>query len=240
MGPVDWQAPLATAGRMQVRELVPDASVHERALRTEDVREVALAEISLLGRSLTAEVGHGAYRLRDGDDVVARLCPPEGKGAPWTGDLAGRGLTLSHERADLQREPGAKAEQVQFLRVRSDAQSWVVHYVGGRLAGEELVVSRGDVPHGSAAVVTCVPAARSRDLPRSRLRRRHPADEHTTSWTAEATAAEVALAELVVLAGLHNHVDYLAAAFAGTARDIAGIWRVFTPMPEPLPTRRDD
>jgi hypothetical protein len=240
MGAFDWLAPLGTAGRMQVRELVLDESVHQRALRTEDVREIALAEISLLGRALTAEVGHRTYRLRDGDDVVARLGPPSGRGVPWTGDLAGQGLTLTHERVDLQPDPGSKAQQVLFLLVRSAEHSWVVHYVGGRLAGDHLVISRGDVPFSSPAVVTCVPAARSRDLPRPRLRRRDPADEHATSWTAEATGAEVALAELVVLAGLHNHVDHLAAAFAGTARDVAGIWRVFTPVPEPLPTKRDD
>ena len=239
MGSVDWHEPLESAGRMHVREQVSDESVHQRALGTEDVREIALAEVDLLGHALTAEVGHHTYRLRDGADVVARLCPPCANGAPWTGVLTGRELAVSHERVDVQGNPGSKAEQVLFLHVRGAGHSWVAHYTGGRLAGEQFVLSRGDVPRAAPAVVTCVPAAQSRDLPRSRLRRRQAADQHLTSWAAGATRSEVALMELIVLARLHNHVDYLAAAFAGTARDIAGLWRAFTPMPDPLPTKRD-
>jgi hypothetical protein len=234
----DWWEPLGEPGRIEVREVVDDDTVHERALATENVREITLAEIGLCGRSLTAEVGHRAYALRDGEDTVVRVELPSGKGRPWVVDVAGRELAMTYERMDLARED-SKTDQVLFLLLCDSGGSWVAHYTGGRLAGEQIVLSRGAVPRSSPAVVTCVPAARSRELPRSRLRRRQPADRHVTSWTAEATGAEVALAEMILLGRLHNGIDYLAASFVGAAREIAGIWRVFTPMPEPLPTKDD-
>jgi len=236
----DWWAPLGAPGRIHARELVIEEPLRERALATENVREVALAELSLLGRALTAEVGHRAYVLRDGDQTVVRLSLPSGKGRPWEVDIAGSQLAMTHERVDLERGPDSRPEQVLFLRLQGDGRSWVAHYTGGRLAGKQFVLTRGDVPRASPAVVSCVPAARSRDLSRGRLPGRQPADHHVAAWTAEATGAEVALVQLLLVARLHNDVDYLGAAFVGAAREIAGIWRVFTPVPEPLPTKSDD
>jgi hypothetical protein len=57
------------------------------------------------------------------------------------------------------------------------------------------------------------------------------------SWEPDATYAEVALAAMIVVSGRHAGIDYLGASVVGAAREIAGIWRAFTPMPDPLPTR---
>jgi hypothetical protein len=237
---IDWWAPLGAAGEQRVAELVADERLVHRALGTANVREIVLAETDLLGARVTGEVGHRAYRLREGERTVVRLELPSEPARPWTGELAGSRLELTHEQVDLDRSAGAKPEQVLFLRIRTDERVWVAHHTGGRLAGERFVLSHGDLPHASPPVVTCLPAERSRQLPRSRLRRRQPADQHVTSWTAAASGADIALAELLLLARLHNAVDYLGAAVAGTAREIAGIWRVFTPVPEPLPTKPGD
>jgi hypothetical protein len=115
-----------------------------------------------------------------------------------------------------------------------------VHFAGGRLAGEALVLVRGELPGPDrAAVVTCVPAPRTRAMPASPLRRRQPADVDQLTWTVEATPAEIALVELAVLAGRHGSLDYLPAGFVGMARGLGRTWRVLAPAPEPLPTRGD-
>ena len=239
MADPDWWAPIGEAGELLVKELADD-SLRARALSTTNVREVPLAEFSLGGRRLIAEVGHRAYSLREGDGVVALLAPPATKGRAWVVDLAGSQLEGTHERVDLQPEPEAKVEQVYYLLFRAPGRSWVMHFTGGRVAGEKLVLSRGDIPRAEPPVVTCVPAAQSRQVPRPRMRRREPVDTHMTSWTEDAAPAEIALAQLVMLAGLHAGVDYLAAGLVGAAREIAGVWRVFTPAPDPLPTKADD
>jgi hypothetical protein len=236
----DWWAPLGAPGELRVKELVDDEPLRNRALATENVEEITLAEFSLGGRPLIAEVGHRAYSLRDGADVLVRLTPPTAKGQPWAVELAGEQLAATYEYVDLQTDAESKVDQVYYLLFRAPGRSWVMHFTGGRLAGETLVLSRGDIPRTAPAVLRCVPASQSRQVPRPRLRRRQPADTHVTSWTGEASPAEIALAQMVLLAGLHSGVDYLAAGLVGAAREIAGIWRVFTPVPDPLPTKTEE
>jgi hypothetical protein len=232
----DWWAPLGT-GQLRVTELVADEALRQRALLTEHVREIPLAELTLAGRALTAEVGHRAYTLRGAEREVIRFDVPDGKA--WRVVAVGDVLEMRDEIVDVPRAEEGKVDQFHVLRFRGSRGSWVMHFTGGRLAGRSLVLVRGDEP-GGPAVVSCVPAPRTRELPTARLRRRQPADVHVTTWAGEATAAEVALVELVVLSGRHVHLDYLAAGVVGAAREIAGIWRVFTPMPEPLPTKSED
>lgn len=237
MAGTGWFESMGSAGEVPIRDLVGDEALRNRALSTENVVAIPLAEFALAGRDVRAEVGHRAYLLRDRDRVVVRLETPTQGGRSWSGELAGDDLAMTYERVDLPRVPGSKVEQVLYLQVRAGQRAWVAHFLGGRMAGERLVLSRGDRPHAGAPVVTCLPAARSRSLPPTRLRRRQPADTHLVRWEADATAAEVALAAMIVLSGRHAGIDYLGASFVGAAREIAGIWRVFTPTPDPLPTR---
>ena len=235
MADLDWWAPLGAAGELRVTELVADETLRNRALRTEDVRAIPLAELTLAGLDLTAEVGHRSYRLRAGDRSVVRFDVPER--GPWHAQLDGEDLELWEGFVEVAGGDD-RVDQAHVLRVSGRRGTWVLHFTGGRLSGDAVVLARGDRPGQSLPVVSCVPAPRSRALPKAR-RRRGPADVHVTTWTADATAGEVALVELVVLAGRHVGLDYLTAGLAGAARGVAGLWRAFTPVPDPLPTTKD-
>jgi hypothetical protein len=97
--------------------------------------------------------------------------------------------------------------------------AWVWHFVGGRMAGEQLVLAHGAEP-GDEAVVTTYPAARGRSLgnPKGGAAR----DRHVTSWTADAVLRDVVLAELLATAGLGGLVDYRAMRVAEGAYELLG------------------
>lgn len=238
MPDLDWWAPFGTAGELRVQQLVADPSLRTRALRTEDVQEIPLARFALAGRDLVAEVGSWSYVLRDGDRTVLRFVVTPDQ--PWRAEAAGVELEMDEAFVDLPRTDSGKVDQVHLLRLDGPDGARQLYFTGGRLAGERLVLVRGELPGGGEEpVVTCVPAPRTREMPRSSLRRRQPADVDVIAWTAEATPAEVALVELAVLSGRHVNLDYLPAGFVGAVRTLGSTWRVFTPLPEPLPTRHD-
>ena len=236
MAGLDWWAPLGAAGELRVRHLVADPTLRRRALRTENVQEIPLARFALAGRDLVAEVGSWSYVLRAGERPMLRFVVTPDR--PWRAEVAGVELEMDEVFVDLPRPGSDKVERVHFLRLSGPSGSRVLHFTGGRLAGETLVLVRDEVPGGERApVVSCVPAPRTRELPKSALRRAQPADVDVVTWTAEATPAEIALVELVVLCGRHVGLDYLPAGFVGMARELGRTWRVFTRAPEPLPTR---
>ena len=93
---------------------------------------------------------------------------------------------------------------MRFRRIQGGGRSWVWHFDGGVVAGRRLVLCRGELP-GGEPVVTTVPPSAGRGLGHGE---RHQAvDMHITRWRPAATAAELALVELLTVAGLHHNID---------------------------------
>jgi hypothetical protein len=106
-----------------------------------------------------------------------------------------------------------------YVHLAGPGRRWVWHFVGGTLAGERLVLARGEVP-GGEAVVSTHPAAQGRSMgnPRGGATR----DTHVTTWTAGAALGEVVLAELLAAAKLDGLVDYRAARVAEGVQELVG------------------
>jgi hypothetical protein len=108
---------------------------------------------------------------------------------------------------------------LRFLRVEGGGDSWVWHFVGGRAAGEQLVLAPGAAP-GSDPVVTTYPARQGRSW--GEPRGGATFDRHVTSWTAGASLRELVLAELLATAKLDGLVDYRAARVVEGVQELVG------------------
>jgi hypothetical protein len=219
---VDWTAPTGTPGEVEVAELVRFDALG-RSSRAEPLRCVDLAVAEVAGRSLRCSaIGWRRTMLLDGE-VVAMIDverrPDQVREGGWTRPLELDGAAYSVSvRTDATRGSRLRGA-LRYLHVDGETDHWVWHFVGGRLAGERLVLSRGDRPGGEAVVTTC-PAGQGRSL--GEPRGGATFDRHVTSWTAAAELREVVLAELLTTARLDGLVDYRAARIAEGVQELTG------------------
>jgi hypothetical protein len=207
---VDWWAPLGDEGELRVVHLL-DEGARERVIGTDGPGEVAAAALEVAGRGLTAVAGFKHLALSSADEVVAevdfRPTPQEKKFGDWVKPLhlVGEELVVTQGKA---KEGGRRARlrgAVRFLSIRGQGRSWVWHFDGGVVAGRRLVLCRGDLPGEGEPVVTTVPASAGRGL--GHVERHQQVDTHITRWQPAATAAELALVELLTVSGLHHNID---------------------------------
>ena len=136
-----------------------------------------------------------------------RPTPQEKKFGDWVKPLhlVGEELVVTQGKV---KEGGRRARlrgAVRFLSIRGQGRSWVWHFDGGVVAGRRLVLCRGDLPGEGEPVVTTVPASAGRGL--GHVERHQQVDTHITRWQPAATAAELALVELLTVSGLHHNID---------------------------------
>lgn len=215
-------APLRAPGTIEVEEL----------LRYEQLGRYTVAEPTTRFELSSTEVAGSAVRcgavgwrrlVSVGDDVVAdldlerRLAEVDGGG--WVKPLVlfGTGCTV-RVCTDPTRRSRLRGA-LRFLHVEAGGDSWVWHFVGGRTAGEQLVLASGAMP-GADPLVTTYPAAQGRSLG-------NPSggatfDRHLTSWTAAASLRDVVLAELLATAKLDGLVDYRPARIAEGVQELVG------------------
>ena len=172
---------------------------------------MAAAALEVAGRGLTAVARFKHMALSSADEVVAevdfRPTPQEKKFGDWVKPLhlVGEELVVTQGKV---KEGGRRARlrgAVRFLSIRGQGRSWVWHFDGGVVAGRRLVLCRGDLPGEGEPVVTTVPASAGRGL--GHVERHQQVDTHITRWQPAATAAELALVELLTVSGLHHNID---------------------------------
>lgn len=219
---MDWFEPLGREGRVEVTELI---GVHALGARTraEPARTVDLATTTVAGRSLVVSAT-GARRAAVVDGAVVAsidltLRPGVEPSGGWSKplELDGRDFTAG-VRSDASRGSRLRGP-LRYLHLGGPGRSWVWHFIGGTLAGERLVLARGDAPGGDV-VVSTHPAAQGRSM--GNPRGGATADAHVTSWTAASVLGEVVLAELLVTAKLDGLVDYRAARIAEGVQELVG------------------
>jgi hypothetical protein len=211
---VDWWAPLRSAGRLEVRELLsPDSWVRYFAADPEASFE--LATFWLLGGELRVSARRSSRSVSCDDQVIGELdfsAVPDPAGG-WEKPLTLFGTPgLATRHADEDRGSRVRGP-LRFLRIASGQRRWVWHFEGGRAAGERLVLSRAEAPGAAAPLVTTYPAGHGRRL--GNPQGGATWDAHVTDWHADASAAEVVLAELLAVARLDGLVDYRPARVAG-------------------------
>lgn len=211
---LDWSAPLGSPGRLEVEELLrPDrwASYFAQA----PGQEIELAHWSIAEEQVHVAASRGHRLARVGRLVLADLVldsGPPGDGTVWEKPL----LLLDRRctvRRRVDREHGSRLRgPLRYLEVTGTTQRWVWHFEGGRVAGERLVLRRGEQPLDGPVLVTVWPSSQSRGLGNPS----GGASEtgHVTAWSADASPIEVLLAELFATARLDGMVDYRAARVA--------------------------
>lgn len=216
------RSPIGGPGTVEVTELVRHDALG-RTSKDEPERQVELAAADVAGRRLRlAATGWQRTALLD-DEVVAlldveRRAEEAGDGS-WIKPLALAGTTYSVEiRTDVAQGSRLRGP-LRFLHIGGAADGWVWHFVGGRMAGEQLVLSRGDAP-GAEPVARTFPAGQGRSL--GEPRGGATMDLHVTSWEAPAQLREVVLAELLATAKLDGLVDYRAARLAEGFQELTG------------------
>ena len=219
MSEVEWSAPLGSAGRLEVRELLsPDAWA--RYFAADPGSTVDLATFMLLGEEIRVGAGHFTRSVTSGGTLVGELDlsavpdPAGGWEKPLT-LLGEAGLATRH--ADEDRGSRVRGP-LRFLRIAGGAGCWVWHFEGGRAAGERLVLSRAEAPGAAEPLVTTHPAGHGRRL--GNPQGGATLDTHVTDWQADASAAEVLLAELLAVARLDGLVDYRPARVASGFSDL--------------------
>ena len=219
---MDWFEPLGREGRIEVTELLTLDRLGA-STRAEPTRTFDLAATAVAGRSLVVSAT-GVRRAATVDGAVVatidltRRPEVEGPGG-WSKTLE---LDGGHFSASVRSDPSRGSRlrgPLRHLHVAGPGRSWVWHFVGGTLAGEQLVLVRGEEPGGDAVVATH-PAARGRSV--GNPRGGATADSHVTSWTAGAALGEVVLAELLAVARLEGLVDYRAARIADGVQELVG------------------
>lgn len=222
MAVLDGAGPIGAAATVEVDELVPYVELGQRSSqRPTELLELSITEIAG-HRLVCGAVGWRRVASVDGEVVVALDLdrrPGEVGGDRWSkpvelfGEHAAVSLESDRARGSRLRGP------LRFLRVTGPSAGWCWHFVGGRAAGERLVLVRGDEP-GGQPVVTTFPASHGRALgsPAGGA----TADRHVTSWTADALVAEVVLAELLAASRLDGLVDYRAARVVEGAQELTG------------------
>jgi hypothetical protein len=225
---MDPSAPLGGPGTIEVTELLGydrlgRSSVAEPATRFE------LSSTTVAGLTVRC-ASVGWHRLVSvGEQVVADLDlerrPQEVEEGGWTKPLVlfGTEGTVA-VRTDVTRGSPLRGA-LRYLQVETGADAWVWHFVGGRVAGEQLVLAHGAEP-GRDPVVTTYPAAQGRSL--GNPRGGAAFDRHVTSWTADAVLRDVVLVELLATAKLDGLVDYRPARVAEGVQDLVG----YVPRPD--------
>jgi hypothetical protein len=214
---VDWWAPLGQDGELRVVQLL-DEGARRRVIGTEGQGQALAATLTIAGAGLSVVASYKHVALLAGDDVVAQVdfrpTPQETTFGDWVKPLhlLGEQLLITDDKDMDGGRRGRWGSAVRFHRIHGGHRSWVWHFEGGVVAGRRLVLGRGRRPGEATPVVTTVPASSGRGLGHGE---RHQAiDTHVTRWRPEATAAEVALVELVTVAELHHSIDRIPAQLA--------------------------
>jgi hypothetical protein len=214
---MDWWAPLGDPGEVRVVQLLDDAA-KERVIGKEGPAEVLAATLTVGGQGLSVTGRYKHMAVSSGDDVVAevdfRPTPQETKFGDWVKPLhlVGEELVLTHGKV---KDHGRRARWrtgLRYLSIQGPGRSWVWHFDGGVVAGRRLVLCPGELPGQGEPVVTTVPASAGRGL--GQVERHQAVDTHITRWQPAATAAELALVELLTLAGLHHDIDHISSQIA--------------------------
>jgi len=216
------RSPIGSPGTVEVTELVR-SDVLGRSSKDEPERQVELALAEVAGRRLrVTATGWRRTALLD-DEVVALIDverrSEEARDGSWIKPLELAGTTYSVEMRSDAAHGSRLRGPLRYLHVDGEADGWVWHFVGGRRAGEQLVLSRGDVP-GSEPLVRTFPAGQGRSL--GNPRDGATMDRHVTSWEEPAQLREVVLAELLATARLDGLVDYRAARLAEGFQELTG------------------
>jgi hypothetical protein len=202
----DWWRPTGEPGRAEVRELLSPDAWHRYFAEDPGIElELGRAEVGELVLDLGARSMSRFVRAAGAEVVVLDVSGPPDFSGGWQKAvrvLDGPGEALL--RTDETR-PSRLRGALRYLLISTATRSWVWHFEGGRTAGERLVLSRGEEPGGPPLVETW-PASHGRSL--GSLRGGATVDTHVTCWGAEASAAEVALAELLAVSRLDRLVDY--------------------------------
>jgi len=213
---------MGAPGTIEVLELVRYADLGRRT-KERPTELVELAATDLAGRHLVSSA-FGSRRLAavDGETVVLldlERLPGDREVSRWRKSLelfGERGeASLESDRARGSRLRGP----LRFLRITGVGGQWCWHFLGGRAAGERLVLVRGDEP-GGEPVVTTHPAQDGRGL--GNPTGGAGVDRHVTSWAAEASFGEVVLAELPAPSRLDGLVDYRAARMVEGTQELVG------------------
>ena len=207
---MDWWAPLGDEGELRVVQLM-DQVVRQRVIGTEGQGEVLTATLEIAGVALCAVSSYKHVALSAGTEVLAavdfRPTPQERRPGDWVKPLhlVGEELAITRGKAKDGGRQGRLRGAVRFRGIQGGGRSWVWHFEGGLMAGRRLVLSRGERPGEEEPVVTTVPASAGRGMGHGE--RHQQLDTHVTRWRPEATAAELALVELLTLAELHHQID---------------------------------
>jgi hypothetical protein len=211
---VDWWAPLGDAGRLEIHEPLAPEEVQRRLAASAEV-DVPLGRAEV-GDHVVEFVARGRTRLARTSASTVGLLDLSAPPAPGGGFqrpvtlLGATGEAVRHEDdARGSRLRGA----LRYLRLTLGARVWAWHYTGGRAAGERLVLVPGGHPSGAAPRVVTHPSARGRSW--GNPTGGASAETHVTTWTPDASAAEVLLVELLATTWLGAVVDYRAARIAG-------------------------
>jgi len=216
----DWTVALGAPGTIVVTELVRYDDLG-RSSRERPGALIELASTEVAGRRLACTT-LGWRRLGSVDGQVAATLdlerrPGEVEGGGWSkpmellGEQTRATLCTDSSRGSRLRGP------LRYLSVGDGRWCW--HFVGGRTAGEELVLARGREPGGDPVVRT-FPAAQGRSL--GRTAGGATFDRHVTSWSSDAELREVLLAELFATAKLDGLVDYRAARVMEGVQELTG------------------
>lgn len=222
----DAATPIGSPGTVHVVELV---RYDDLGRRTTEQPEIALdlSRTEMAGRVVSClATGWRRSAAVDGD-VLVSLDLERDPGATEEGgwskpvDLFGEPTRVTL-RSDSGRGSALRGP-LRYLEIGDGRWCW--HFVGGRVAGEQLVLTRGAEP-GGEPVVTVWPAAQGRAL--GKPKGGATADRHVTSWTSDASLGEVVLAELLAGAKLDAIVDYRAARMTEGVQELTG----YVPRPE--------
>lgn len=216
----DWSTPLGTEGQVAVQELVRYDDLG-RLVRDRPLERVELSRVEVAGHLLVcAAIGWARLASVDGAvvaslDLQRRVDQDEEGGWSKPIELFGRSTraTLRHDdhRGSRLRGP------LRFLTIGDGAWCW--HFLGGRVAGERLVLGRGSCP-GGEPLVTTYPAVQGRSM--GKASGGATSDRHVTSWLPTAGIADLVVAELFAAARLDGLVDYRAARLAGGVQELVG------------------
>ena len=203
---MDWWAAFGLAGRIEVAEpLSPEAA--QRRLTADPDVDVALGRAELPGLPIDLAARGRTRSARSGSETLGML---DFSGPP---DLTGgfhRPLTLLGHTGEVVRRTAETRRSrlrgsLRYLSIAAGPTVRVWHYLGGRAAGERLVLCAGERP-GSTPLVVTHPSAHGRAL--GNPTGGATGDTHVTSWSAEARPADVLLVELLASAWLGVLVDY--------------------------------
>jgi hypothetical protein len=213
MTALDWWEPLGEPGRIEVRELLSPA-VWQRYFAADPEVELELGRTEIGGEVLDLRARRLSRFIRSDAEVVAELdlSGPVDVTGGWEKPV----LVLGTQgRAVLQTDEGRSSRlrgALRYLSISTDATQWAWHFEGGRAAGERLVLLRGSAPGEGPSLVTTHPSAQGRSL--GNPKGGASADARVVTWTPDACAVDVLVAELCAMSRLHGLVDYRGARIA--------------------------